>query len=110
MSEDFEQELLKAMGSLQKGYQALRKEVTDLKERLDANFSFLVTQAEQKGWQCKRVIVTSSRRRYCTAHAYKSIAKGQEKNFVYVGGRHYPIPGGFECFVCTDWEKREDIK
>jgi len=104
---DFQKEILKALGVLKTEVDGLKKKVDGLEKRMDAMFSFLQRQAFGKGAKCVRVAVTRDNKPYCTVYGYKTVPEGTEKEYIFAGGRYHPKPGAFECFLCTEWEKRE---
>jgi len=115
--EDFQKVILKALGDMKAEIVIMGEKIDGLEERIKAAekevmsmFSFLVSQASEKGSQCARVAVTHDNQKYCTVIKHKFLPKAIEGQFVFVAGRYCPKPGGPVCFVCTDWEKKEDVE
>ncbi len=104
--EDFEKLILKSLAELKKQLESLAVRVGKVEQEMKGITSFLYAQARVKGTRCSRVS-SSGGSFYCTALAYKSVAKESIGGFVFVGNRYYAKPAGYQCFICTEFEEKE---
>ena len=110
--EDFEKLILTSLAGLKKQLGNLVVRVTKIEESLDelraelsVVESFLFNQSRAKGSVCARTAKSKKNEVYCTEFCHVKIADGTESGYALVGKRYYPKVGGYQCLVCTEFEK-----